>query len=245
MIIAIRSLSVRACVLALVGLVLSSCSIGRGMTATDIAKMITSLRKEGSREMERYLDSEAVDLEALESAVELLRESTEVGSTMCPSCFLEHATYLSMLGHHYRYLRNDFLEEAERSDSRSEVEDLRAEAEEYRERMVRNFRHSNKSYRTYFRSSRAVDPVYYLRVAIHYQAMEEWDAALRHLEVFEEEAGNLLSVHQKRDVKNLKRELSDKSKREIERPRDWDRWNDTELRMPRDRSRRDRSDRGF
>jgi hypothetical protein len=236
MMIAIRSITVRVCGLLLVALLMPSCATNYGTDPQDVARTITKLRREGKREMERYLDSELVDLAALEKATGMLEKSTEVGSQACPSCYLEHATYLSMLGHHYRYLLLDLLEEAEQSESRTEVAELRAEADEYRERMVRYFRESNKSYRTYFRSSRAVDPVFYLRVAIHYQAMEEWDAALRHLEIFEEEGRNLLSIRQKRDVADLKRKLRDNSKREIELPRqrEFDRRRETERRRPHD-----------
>ena len=228
-----RSLAVRLGLLVTLVALLSSCSTPfRDMTATERAKEITRLRKEGKVLMSRYLDSELVDLVSLEKTVDLLEKSTEVGSTNCPSCFLEYATYLSMLGHHYRFLYSDLEEAAEQADSRGEAEELTAEAEEYRERMVRYFRESNKSYRTYFRSARAVDPVFFLRVAKHYQFMEEWDAALRHLEIFEDEARNLLSTRQKREVKTLKRQVYDKSKRDLERPRDRDLWRDTELRLP-------------
>ena len=233
--IVIRSVKLLHLLIAL--LVLPACTIGDLDDPTAKAKKITGLRKEGSAEFQKYLDSEFANLDALKHAEELLKEATAVGSNSCPSCFLEHAFYLSVLGHHYRFLREDLEEEAERADLRVEANGFLGEAQDYEDQMMEYFEDSNRDYRVFFRSSRVVDPVWYLRVAVHYQFMEQYDSALRYLDNFETSARNMLTESQKKEVERLRRQLQDKSHRRIEDPRRGDRQRrrDLERYRPRDR----------
>ncbi len=152
-------------------------------TPRERARAITDYRAKAAEAVARYVASEGQDVQELEKAVEYERITTEISPGGCPTCFREYGEALSRLGHHYRLVYEEILEEIELAESPAERAELEAEARDYYELLERNFRDSNRSYRIYFANPGTALPRTDAieRVMRHHEYLGEYEEALRYL----------------------------------------------------------------
>lgn len=156
----------------------------------------------------------------LEEVVQHEKETIEIASATCPTCYHEYGLALSMAGRHFYYKQADALRGAEEAASAREANELRVEARDYREQM-RDY--LQKSYRAFISFFTHPDNVYQnpndlLRVMHDQEILENYDEAIYFLRRYRESLGENLTEVDKEEIAKLLRRyrrLAER-KREIE-----------------------------
>jgi tetratricopeptide (TPR) repeat protein len=183
------------------------------MTEKEKAAKIKDLREEAERQKALY--SQSNDLAALESYVDLERESTKVSPTSCGFCFFRYGAALSRLGLYWKTLSATFTRDVDEKDlAPAEKAEYEAKASKYRDLAKEYFAKSNEQIQIYLTSGEPVDPQAYEWLAKQYDELGDYQKALYYLDQL---AANVpLSAEDKRNVEALRKRYEELKRRQEE-----------------------------